>query len=165
MDRMQAQLRYDHWIPAIHDIRDIQDIWANSGGPRSRSRVERIKGSLLGQDDGSIRCPRTLHLALDFGGADPVATVFDLLEQQGIANPEDLRLLFPPPAISAICRANPELRRIKVATASPELVLKKALMLGLCTPWLYDPARPVLWTRASLERRLELFDGEGFYAC
>ena len=42
--------------------------------------------------------------------------------------------------------------------------LYQALVLGLCTTWCYDPQRPVLWTRASLTRQLELFDGRGFYA-
>jgi hypothetical protein len=37
-------------------------------------------------------------------------------------------------------------------------------MLGLCTAHLYDPGRPVLWTRASLKRVLELFEPGGFYA-
>ena len=153
---MQINQAFHDWKRGMH---------CNSGGPRSRTRIESIKSTLLGRDDGALQCPRTLPLALDFGEADPVATIYALLEQQGIDNPEDLRKVFCPPATPAICRANLTLRRIRVATARPELVLKKALMLGLCTPWLYDPARPVLWTRASLERRLELFDGEGFYAC
>jgi hypothetical protein len=42
--------------------------------------------------------------------------------------------------------------------------LYQALVLGLCTAWCYDPRRPVLWTRTSLTRQLELFDGRGFYA-
>jgi len=29
---------------------------------------------------------------------------------------------------------------------------------------LFDPSRPVLWTQASLTRRLELFDMVGFYS-
>jgi hypothetical protein len=43
-------------------------------------------------------------------------------------------------------------------------ILWHALMLGLCTAQIYDPARPVLWTQAALKRRLELFDPAGFYA-
>jgi hypothetical protein len=38
------------------------------------------------------------------------------------------------------------------------------LLLGLCTPFQYDPARPVLWTRASLLRRVELYQPAEFYA-
>ena len=43
-------------------------------------------------------------------------------------------------------------------------VLEQALLLGLCTAYQYDPARPVLWTRASLTRRVELYEPAGFYA-
>jgi hypothetical protein len=38
------------------------------------------------------------------------------------------------------------------------------MVLGLCTPFRYDPGRPLLWTRTSLTRRLELFSGQEFYA-
>ena len=51
-----------------------------------------------------------------------------------------------------------------VKTLVPVDALYQALVLGLCTPWRYDPDRPVLWTRTSLTRQLELFDGRGFYA-
>jgi hypothetical protein len=43
-------------------------------------------------------------------------------------------------------------------------VLRQAFLLGLCTSVRFDPARPVLWTQASLTRRLELFDVTEFYA-
>jgi hypothetical protein len=43
-------------------------------------------------------------------------------------------------------------------------IFRHALMLGLCTSQLYDPSRPVIWTRNSLTRVVDLFDPEGFYA-
>jgi hypothetical protein len=55
-------------------------------------------------------------------------------------------------------------RRISVADRNRRRVLKQALMLGLCTAHVYDPARPVLWTAASLSRGLDLFEPQGFYA-
>ncbi len=153
---MQINQAFHDWKPGMH---------CNSGGPRSRTRTERLQSTVLAKRGGVIRCPVTLPLALDFEGADPVATMYALLEQQGINSPEDLRALFQPLPASTLCRVNPGVLPIKVATASPEEVLKTALMLGLCTAWLYDPVRPVLWTRASLARAVELIDGEGFYAC
>ncbi len=36
-------------------------------------------------------------------------------------------------------------------------------MLGLCTAQLFDPARPIIWTRSSLSRVVDLFDLQGFY--
>ena len=53
---------------------------------------------------------------------------------------------------------------IPISDADPKKVLRQALLLGLCTTVLYDPERPVLWTRSSLSRCLELYDGGGFYA-
>jgi hypothetical protein len=49
-------------------------------------------------------------------------------------------------------------------TEPTRAILRCVLILGLCTPYLYDPSRPVLLTRASLTRCLELFEGEGYYA-
>ena len=66
------------------------------------------------------------------------------------------------------CRASaaldPAARPTPVETMEPDDALFQAMVLGLCTPWRYDPGRPVLWTRTSLTRRLELFGGQGFYA-
>ena len=55
------------------------------------------------------------------------------------------------------------MRPTPIDTLGPDDALYQALVLGLCTPWRYDPGRPVLWTRTSLTRQLELFDGGGFY--
>jgi hypothetical protein len=52
----------------------------------------------------------------------------------------------------------------RVASLEPEVVLEQALVLGLSTKSLFDPTRPVIWTRASLTRRLNLYEVEGFYA-
>ena len=118
---------------------------------------------MLGRKDGTIRCPRSRVLALDFEGADSLPTINALLAEAGIVGPEALRVIVRPPQTPAICRPDPTIAAIEVASADPGQVLETALLLGLCTQWLYDPSRPVLWTRTSLERRLELFDGEGFY--
>ena len=136
----------------------------NSGGPRSRSRSERLRASLLGNDDGAVRCPRVIRLGLNFGGDDPLAAVYALLLEQGLAHAEQLRDMFKPSEDRCICRLDPKPRRLVVANADPLKVLHQAMLLGLCTPWVYDPKRPVLWTRSSLSRCLELFDGRGFYA-
>ncbi len=136
----------------------------NSGGPRSRSRTERLTASLLGNDDGAVRCPRVIRLGLDFGRKDPLAAVHALLWEHGLEHAEQLREMFKPSQDPCICRLDPKPRRLLVADADPVEVLRQALLLGLCTTWLYDPERPVLWTRSSLSRCLELFDGRGFYA-
>lgn len=138
--------------------------YANSGGPRSRTRTQRVQRTLLGQSDGPIRCPRHLCLALDFGRRDPVLAVLRLLKEQRIPDPEFLRLTFAPVPTAMVAQANPNLQPLAVATADPMEVLRQAFLLGLCTTVRFDPGRPVLWTQASLTRRLELFDVSEFYA-
>jgi hypothetical protein len=136
----------------------------NTGGPSSRTRKERLNASLLGNDEGTIRCPRVTRLALEFGSVDPVRALHRLLRAEGLGHPEELRELFAAPQEPCICLPDSAPRKLAVRDAEPKDVLHQALLLGLCTAHAYDPARPVLWTRTSLTRCLELFDAEGFYA-
>ena len=138
---------------------------ANSGGPMSRTRTERVRTTLLGRDN-VIRCPRVITLGLRFeSGIDPVSQLETLLLMERIGSPEDLRQRFQIPPGRLICRPFTDReRRISVADPDRRRVLDQALMLGLCTAHLYDPARPVLWTTASLSRGLVLFEPQGFYA-
>ena len=138
--------------------------YVNSGGPRSRTRTQRVEQSLLGRADGPILCPRHLCLALDFGRKDPVLAAQRLLKTLRIPNPETLRDILAPVPGPMVCLVNPSLIPLDVATAEPLEVLRQALLLGLCTSVGFDPGRPVLWTQASLSRRLELFDVSEFYA-
>ena len=80
------------------------------------------------------------------------------------ADEREARAAIALPGEACLCRIDTAPRPVAVASLSPADALYQALVLGLCTPWLYNPARPVLWTRASLTRQLELFDGRGFYA-
>jgi hypothetical protein len=139
---------------------------ANIGGPMSRTRTERVRTTLLGRGDKVIRCPRVITLGLRFeSGIDPVAQLETLLLMEGIGSPEDLRQRFQIPPDRLICRPFTDReRRISVADPDRRRVLDQALMLGLCTAHLYDPARPVLWTAARLSRGLVLFEPQGFYA-
>jgi len=139
-------------------------IEANSGwgGPPSRSRKERITTTLLGQDDGNIRCPRVIRVGFDLKpGEDPLAVLQDLLEQEGYSRAEELRESFEIPDRAYICcpSKHPGLS----LQARPALVLQQALILGLCTVQYFDPLRPVIWTRSSLSRVVDLFDIQGFY--
>jgi hypothetical protein len=126
----------------------------------------RIASSLLGQDDGHVRCPRIIRLGLQFpDGVDPVTYATKVLADQGHSHPEDLRDRFVPPSRPYVCRTAPVgTPRLNVENAKTDEVLRQALLLGLCTAYRYDPLRSVLWTQASLTRALELFDAEGFYA-
>ena len=138
--------------------------FCNAGSPMSRAQQQRLIASILGKDDGAIRCPRVTRLALNFGESDPLAVMHALLRQHGLEHAEQLREVFNPYEDRCICLLDPHPLRLCVADADPEEVLRQALLLGLCTTVLYDPQRPVLWTRSSLSRCLALYDGEGFYA-
>ena len=138
----------------------------NVGGPMSRTRSEHIASTLLGRDQGAIRCPRSLRLGLTFPSrADPVKTIEKLLRSNGFGSAEDLRDEFFLPDARLICRPlDPNASRLAVRGGPEREVLEQALLLGLCTAQLFDPGRPVLWTQTSLTRGLELFDPAGFYA-
>ena len=143
---------------------DAYERLANSGGPCSRRRTERLVATVLGRDDGAIRCPRVLRVGLDFGGRDPLTWAQDLLTACGFADEHEARAAIVVPLEPCLCRTDRWPRLTPVEALDQDDALYQALVLGLCTPWRYDPDRPVLWTRTSLTRQLELFDGGGFYA-
>ena len=140
-------------------------LYANMGGPRSRTRTMHVSSSLLGNDDGLVNCPRVIRLGLNFEGAHPVDTVEAILIQEEFWVPECLREKFVIPAGKLICRPAPaSSKKLSIHSDDVEDVLCQALMLGLCTAQVFDPQRPVMWTETSLTRVLELFDPTGYYA-
>jgi hypothetical protein len=150
------------WLVAQDE--DVCARLMNSGGPRSRTRVECLSATVLGRDDGAIRCPRVLRVGLDFGGRNPLTWVRDLLASCGFSDEHEARHAVVLPHEPCLCRQDRSPRPVPIETLGADAALYQALVLGLCTPWRYDPGRPVLWTRTSLTRQLELFDGGGFYA-
>ena len=154
--------RRDHWI--LLNEPNARS-WANSGGPSSRRRTERVIATLLRDEAREIRLPRVIRAGLHFGGRDPLDAVLECLAREGLDDAELLRQRFPLPDAPLLVRVVPDARwGVQVSRASDESVLGQALLLGLCTAFQYDPARPVLWTRASLTRRVELHAPAGFYA-
>lgn len=145
-------------------------VLCNAGGPMSRTRRERLRATILGNNRGFVRCPRRRKIGILFPeGVDALALVYGLCTHLGYADPDDAR--------RALARHLPEKPMVAIPSQSTptvvwpgenepvsEALLVEALLLGMCTAHLYDPARPVLWTRSSLGRRLELFSTEGFYA-
>ncbi|NLH77857.1 MAG: hypothetical protein GX465_12545 [Acidobacteria bacterium] len=155
--------------PSLHVVQCARErpwVYANSGGPSSRQRTQTISSSILGKDDGFVRCPRIIRLGLLFDEAeDPVMVLTAILAEEGYGGPEALRGEFSVPEGRLICRPRAMCQdRLVVRDCPRRRVLEQALMLGLCTDQVFDPARPVLWTRTSLTRAVELFDPRGFYA-
>jgi len=136
----------------------------NSGGPRSRTRTERIRSTVLGDDDGPIRCPQVLRVGIHFDTGEPLDCARRWLKKAGFGDEHEARAVIGLPASACICRIDPLPDPVKASKLRALEGLRLVLILGLCTPWLYDPQRPVLWTRASLTRHLLLYDGGGFYA-
>jgi len=143
----------------------IAAVWANSGGPASRRRTERVQASLLRTSSGPVQMPRVIRAGLRFGDREPIDAVLEALARAGLDDAELLRSRYAAPPTPLLVRVVPNAAwRIPVEGASDDAVLEQALLLGLCTAFQYDPARPVLWTRASLTRCVEMHDAAGFYA-
>ena len=138
---------------------------ANSGGPMSRRRSEQVIASLLRDEAAPLRLPRVIRAGLHFGERDPLGAVLESLARVGLDDAELLRSRYAAPSTPLLARVVPNARwGVAVGRASDDAILEQALLLGLCTPFQFDPARPVLWTRASLMRRVELYEPAGFYA-
>ena len=109
--------------------------------------------------------PFAIRAALHFGDRDPLSVVLESLARVGLDDAELLRERYAAPESPLLARVVPDARwGVRVGQGTDDAVLEQALLLGLCTAWQYDPTRPVLWTRASLTRRVELYEPEGFYA-
>ena len=158
-------IRVGHWARANVVAEAGWPRWANSGGPMSRRRTERVLASVLRDEAAQIRLPRVIRAGLHFGDREPLDAVLESLARAGFDDAELLRTRYAAPSTPLLVRVAPGARwSVQVARASDDSILEQALLLGLCTAFQYDPARPVLWTRASLTRRVELYEPAGFYA-
>ena len=154
-------------LAVVDDVVPYDDGWlrANTGGPMSRRRTERLQASLLRTSSGPVHMPRVIRAGLRFGDREPIDAVLEALARAGLDDAELLRSRYAAPPTPLLVRIVPNAAwRIPVESASDDAVLEQALLLGLCTAFQYDPARPVLWTRASLTRCVEMHDAAGFYA-
>jgi hypothetical protein len=155
----------DHWARLNAAKARVPGPLANSGGPSSRRRTERVVASVLRDETARLHLPCVLRAGLVFGGRDPLQAVLESLARVGLDDAEQLRERYQPPALPLLARAVPDARwGVKVAQGTDEAILQQALLLGLCTAFQYDPSRPVLWTRAALTRRVELYEPARFYA-
>lgn len=138
---------------------------ANAGAPMSRRHREHLTSSLLGPGDAFVKIPLVLRVGICFGiNASPRAFMEDLLSDAGCYSPEELRDLFDHPPQRLMARhASEHFSPKDVRLEKPEVILREALILGLATGAIYDPTRPVIWTEASLGRRLELYAPGSFY--
>lgn len=135
------------------------------GGPPWRKRREQLQSSVLGRAQ-YLDCPYRRTVGIRFEpGTDPLTKIEQLCTDLGFESASAAR--------RALSHRLPEARMVGIAHLGqicihegykPLDVLVEALILGLCTAQMYDPARPVIWTNSSLTRRLDLFSLGGFYA-
>lgn len=151
-------------LPVLPARKGAREYLFNMGGPMSRTRTEKLSSSLLGSTDGPISCPMVARLGLNFGKLKPVELLRELLQEEGYQSPEELKDIFLPYKRTYICHVSAKPKPVVVKNATPEIIFYQAVMLGLCTTTIFDPARPVIWTNASLTRCLDLYDMKGFYA-
>jgi hypothetical protein len=156
---------YEQWTRYAAAKQREREQWANSGGPMSRRRTERVLASLLRDESVPLRLPRVIRAGLHFGDRDPLSAVLESLARAGLDDAELLRSRYAAPSTPLLVRVVPDARwGVTFGRATDDSVLEQALLLGLSTAFQYDPARPVLWTRASLTRRVELYEPAGFYS-
>ena len=83
-----------------------EGLYANTGGPMSRTRKQQISSSLLGRDSGDVRCHKARTLGLRFDeGESAVLAIEKLLRTVGLDGPEGLRGLFSLPDMPMMARA------------------------------------------------------------
>jgi hypothetical protein len=167
MTATETRTGAEEWLLSVEAFWGIDvgpDLECNTGGPRSRTRDLTLHATVLGHGSDQISCPKVRQAALDFGEQDPVPYVHRLLDGLGYSSAEAAREVLVNLSEPFVCCASKRLKPTPVSRTPPEIVLEIALILGLSTASLFDPARPVIWTRTSLTRRLALYDVRGFYA-
>ncbi len=128
--------------------------------------------SLVDRTNSPCRVDRIATVALDFDSAlvaaeegDVVKVLTNFLAEHGIHTPQQARAQVDVPA--APCAVLSHLAvpfKEGTALTDPLEVMRTAVLLGLSTSTRYDPTRPVVWTSASLTRRIVLLDTSRFYS-
>lgn len=142
-------------------------LWCNIGPPLARYRTERLAETLLGDTEKEIAWPLVERVGLLFDrGANPLAFIENLLRREGFRSPEQLRkeIQIPPGMLTCRTIGDDADGIVKISRADPGIVLRQALILGLCGPSFYDPNKAVIWTNSRLLRKLDLFQPGRFYA-
>jgi len=158
-------LALSRWLPAARPRLAVVYVFAGNDLFDLNARYLCCPQGLLRDEGSRIRLPQVIRAGLHFGDRDPLQAVLESLARTGLDDAELLRERFKAPATPLLARTVPDARwGVQVARGTDESILQQALLLGLCSAWQYDPSRPVLWTRASLTRRVELYEPAGFYA-
>ena len=138
----------------------------NFGAPMSRRMEDQFSSTLLDKKEGKIVCPPIMQIGFaPDENVDFVEIAYYALEREGFESPQQLIGSLPIPKQKRLVMPLLDSSMLPQITAlSDREILQKAVILGLCTATFFDPNRPVLWTHASLTRRLTIFKTGGIYA-
>lgn len=134
----------------------------NMGGPRSRSREEKVNSDFLADN-------KLEHDAMDLyffscpEGADPESILLDLGEIIGLHGWKEINRTIGLPDKKLLVR--PLNENVSGEDLSPAIVLRMAMVLARCNALWYLPDGPAIYTRSRLQRRIRLveFNTEDFY--
>lgn len=135
-------------------------------GHIARREKIKINSSIFSKQSAIIRPKLILSVELSFSPRqDPFKLIYNLLIKSGFKSPEELKSRYPIPKTPLMCREiSSSAKPFCVSRKDIDSILKAALLLGLCSKYQYSPSRAVIWTAASLNRRIELYKPGGFYA-
>ena len=143
-------------------------LWAvfNIGGPMSRTRIQKVSSSILGDRNRTIHWPRLFKIGIAFpDNRSPREYMEDFMERHKFTTPDECRKRIVLPSGTYFCRTVQcdEGSKIDTLSAHPDEVLRAALILGLCNSNNFNVDRPVIWTDGRLARTVELYEIGSFY--
>lgn len=149
----------------------LSHVFFNTGGPKSRTRRETIRSTILGNPSSRISWPRKMTVGITFPDkADPVEIINDIMGKRGMADPDMAKERYPLPSGILYCNTIKESGKEEkalfpdVLTVDADEILKSALILCLCNKHFYDPGRSAIWTSNRLQRKVCLYRVGDFYA-
>jgi len=149
----------------------LRDVLLNTGGPRSRTRRECVRSSILANPSFSIFWPKKRPVGLIFPDhLNPLEILDGIMEKKGFRDPDVAKAVYHLPSGILFCRSIKETEGVgeisfpDTTTSGDDEVLKTALILGLCNKHFYDFGHSVIWTENRLRRKLNLYRVGDFYA-
>ena len=169
------------WLAAVGELIPLE--WFNSGAGQRPLRREDICATLLGDAKRKLSWREELQVELPWRrGRSLVDRAWECLAAGGaqthaeaLGSCPDLpttplhcdvtRLHQDPPPLPDIALPPPARKdeQLRWFTISDAEFLRRALILGCCNDYFFDPAKPVIWTEKRLSRRVRLFQTGGFY--
>jgi hypothetical protein len=98
--------------------------------------------------------------------SSPINKILKIVEKTGINDINKLKSKFNYPDKRLICRELDDKESVLIPDinkSDDNEILKNALILGLCSDYLYDPERDIILTNSKIKRVVALYRPEDFY--